>query len=361
MITKARKQPRTIRVLPRGNWLDDSGPVVQPAVPAVFPQIEREGRATRRDLARWLFRADHPLTARVVVNRLWAMLCGHGLSRHLADLGSQGEWPRPAHRALLDALAVEFRESGWDLRHVLRLLVTSATYRQSSRPRPELSARDPENRLLARQSSWRLPAEFVRDNALAIAGLLEGDFGGASVKPAQPRGYYRHLNFPPRRYVAHKDRRQWRRSVYVHWQRQFLHPLFLAFDAPTREECCSERARSNSPQAALALLGDASMVEAAFGLAARMRAGPSAASDDELLTRGFLLAASRSPREDELTVLRSLLQSERDELRRREGAAGEILGAARARGLEGAQRIDHAAHFAIARALLNLAETSRRP
>jgi hypothetical protein len=189
--------PDPVRILPRGNWLDESGEVVEPAVPHFLPQIEVEGRrATRLDLARWLTSPENPLTARVFVNRQWEMFFGHGLARTPEDLGSQGEWP--THTELLDWLAVEFVESGWDVKRLVRTLVTSATYRQTSRAPADLVERDPDNRLYARQARFRIDAEMVRDNALAVSGLLSTRMGGPGVHPYQPRGYWAYLNFPPR-------------------------------------------------------------------------------------------------------------------------------------------------------------------
>ena len=173
------------------------------------------------------------------------------------------------HPELLDRLAYELVESNWDLKAVIKLIVTSRTYRQSSVATPAMRERDPNNRLYARQSAFRLPAEMVRDNALAVSGLLRTEVGGPSVKPYQPEGYYRHLNFPTRKYQSHTDDRQWHRGLYVHWQRQFLHPMMKAFDAPTREECTAQRSRSNTPLAALTLLNDPTFVEAARTFATR--------------------------------------------------------------------------------------------
>ena len=188
--------PRTTRVLRRGNWQDTSGEVVEPTVPRSLGQVETSGRRpTRLDLARWITSRENPLTARVAVNRLWMLAFGEGLSRSLEDLGSQGEWP--THPELLDWLAVEFMECGWDVKHVVRLLVTTGAYRQSSLSSHELKERDPFNRLYARQSRFRLDAEAVRDNSLAVAGLLSPEIGGPSVKPYQPAGYWDALNFPP--------------------------------------------------------------------------------------------------------------------------------------------------------------------
>ena len=356
MITVATT-PRTTRVLPRGNWLDETGEIVQPAVPHFLPQIDTGGRrATRLDLARWLVSSDNPKTARVFVNRLWYLFFGKGFSSRLMDLGAQGEWP--VHPELLDSLAREFMRSGWDIQHIVRLIVTSSAYRQSSTTTATRRERDPQNRLVARQSRWRLPAEMIRDNALSVSGLLVRSIGGDSVKPYQPAGYYGHLNFPQRTYRQHLDQRQWRRGVYMHWQRQFLHPALLAFDAPTREECTAERAVSNTPQAALTLLNDPTFVEAARAFGARMfREGK---DDESRLIRGFRLATSRRPRAVELDPLRSLLRRHRRAFRADPAAAHKLASV----GLSPVPRDIDAAELAawtsIARVLLNLSETTNR-
>src|SRR5439155_2725458 len=211
---------------------------------------------------------DNPLTARVFVNRLWKLFFGQGLARSLEDLCSHGEWP--THPELLDWLAVEFMESGWDVRGLVRTLVTSAAYRQTSQPSPELLDRDPANRLYARQARFRLDAEMVRDNALAVSGLLSSRMGGPSVQPYQPRGYWAYLNFPPREWDDSTGEDQYRRGIYTWWQRTFPQPSLLAFDAPSREECTAERTRSNIPQQALVLLNAPSYVEPRRAFAARI-------------------------------------------------------------------------------------------
>ena len=307
MITVSTK-PRTMRILPRGDWLDDSGPVVQ----AAWPEFQSLGRTqsgeklSRLDLANWFVDTENGnglLTARVFANRFWYLVFGRGLSRSLDDFGGQGF--APDHPELLDRLAIEFADNGWNIRKLLKLIVMSRTYRQSSAWTDELRARDPTNSLFARQSSFRLPAESVRDSVLAISGLLDRTVGGPSVKPPQPAGYYRHLNFPTRKYKAHSDNRQWRRGLYVHWQRQFLHPMLKAFDAPTREECTAERPRSNTPLAALTMLNDPSFVAAARSLATRMaEAGDDA---DARIRHGVMLACSREPDDRETAILRGLL------------------------------------------------------
>ncbi|MEI7929731.1 MAG: DUF1553 domain-containing protein, partial [Verrucomicrobiales bacterium] len=261
---------RTVRVLPRGDWQNDKGDIMQPATPHYLPgataQPVEGKRLTRLDLAQWLVKRENPLTARVVANRLWKQFYGTGLSKTLEDMGTQGEVP--TMQPLLDWLAVDFMDSGWDIKHLVRTLVTSGTYRQTSNAPG--ADRDPFNRDLARQSRWRLDAEFVRDNALAISGLLVDKIGGPSVKPYQPAGYWENLNFPVREWANDKGPDQWRRGLYTWWQRSYLQPAMLALDAPTREECAADRTRSNIPQQALTLLNDPEYVEAARALAARM-------------------------------------------------------------------------------------------
>jgi hypothetical protein len=315
MVTQAT-EPLTIRVLPRGNWQDESGPVVLPSTPSFLPgRIEStpEKRLTRLDLARWICSEENPITARTVMNRLWQIYFGTGLSAALDDLGSQGE--PPSHPELLDWLASEFRTSGWDLKRMIALMVTSATYRQSSNLRPELKELDPANRLLASQNPRRLEAEFIRDNALFIAGQLNlRDIGGPSVRPYQPPGYYDALQFPDRDYIASTGPEQWRRGVYMHWQRTFLHPMLANFDAPSRDECTALRNVSNTPQQALTLLNDPAFVEAARIFAARLLTAPGA-DDTARLTQAFELAVARPPRAKEKDSLLDFLETQRDHYR----------------------------------------------
>jgi hypothetical protein len=292
-------EPDPVRILPRGNWLDDSGAIVEPGVPRFLRELPSNGRASRLDLARWLTSSENPLTARVLSNRLWKLFLGRGLVSTLEDFGTQGE--RPTHPELLDWLAVELVENGWDVKHVVRTIVTSATYRQSSRPSPELLARDPENLWYARQSRLRLDAEMVRDNALAVSGLLSKKMGGPSVFPHQPPGYWTFLNFPPREWDDSKGEDQYRRGLYTWWQRSFLQPSLLAFDAPTREECVAQRTRANVPQQALVLLNDPTYVEAARAFAERI-----VNEGESSLDWAYRVALSRSPREEERLVLQKL-------------------------------------------------------
>ena len=364
LITVALETPRVVRVLPRGNWLDESGPIVEPAVPKFMGSLAAsqadDRRPNRLDLANWFVDAKHGaglLTARVTVNRLWSLCFGSGLAGRLDDFGGQGE--PPVHPELLDRLAHAFVESGWDTRAMLKQIVTSRTYQQSSVVRSELTVIDPDNRLYARQSAYRLPAEMVRDNALTISGLLVRQTGGPSVKPYQPSGYYRHLNFPERTYEQDSDDRQWRRGVYVHWQRQFLHPMLKAFDAPSREECTAQRAQSNTPMAALVLLNDPTFVEAARAFATRSLESDSD-TDDERLAWAFYHAVTRQPAALELNVLRRLLKENRESFETRPDDATAFLNVGLTKPAVGHDAREIAAWTAVCRAILNLAETNSR-
>ena len=350
--------PDPVRILSRGNWLDESGEIVEPAVPHFLPQIEAEGRrATRLDLARWLTSPDNPLTARVFVNRQWKLFFGQGLARTPEDLGSQGEWP--THPELLDWLAVDFVESGWDVKRLVRTLVTSATYRQASRASAVVAERDPDNRLFARQARFRLDAEMVRDNALAVSGLLSTQMGGPSVHPYQPRGYWAYLNFPPREWDDSAGDDQYRRAVYTWWQRTFPQPSLAAFDAPSREECVADRTRANVPQQALALLNDPTYVEAARVFAERiLREG--GATFDARLRWAYARALGRAPRAEEEHILSALLQKHRAQYRADPRAAERLAHEGRAPAASGLDVVELAGWTSVARAILNLPEMITR-
>lgn len=323
LISKSLPQPRTVRILPRGNWQDESGPTVTAQLPAFLtaslPPSNRP--LSRLDLAKWLVSRENPLTARVFVNRLWKQFFGVGLSKNLDDVGAQGE--APVHGPLLDYLAVEFMDSGWDIKHMVRLIVSSRAYQQSSLATPELLQRDPENRLIARQSRYRLPAELVRDNALAIGGILAPEVGGPSVKPYQPEGYWENLNFPPRNYTPDPAPAQHRRGLYAWWQRSFVHPSLLAFDAPTREECAADRPQSNIPQQALVLLNDPTYLEAARALAVRMI--DSSQPESKRIAAAFQRATAREPNAKELELLVTLFEEARAQYAADPAAAESLL------------------------------------
>jgi hypothetical protein len=359
MVTEA-VTPVVARVLPRGNWQDESGPVVEPALPHFLPASETlrspGRRLTRLDLAEWLVSPENPLTARVQVNRLWKQFLGAGLSPMVDDLGAQGEAPECPE--VLDWLAVEFRESGWDMKRLVRLIVTSQTYRQSSNPTPEMLETDPSNRWLARQVPRRLEAEFVRDNALAIAGLLSPETGGPPSFPYQPAGYYANIQFPDRVYREDQGDRQYRRGVYTHWQRTFLHPMLANFDAPSREDCVAARTQANSPQQALTLLNDPTFVEAARVLAQRLMT--TGGTDEERITLAFRKALAREPRAEETASLLAFLNRMRDEYRTATKDEMDLARNGQALSLPAHAPGELGAWTNFARVLLNLHETITR-
>ena len=350
LVSKA-VEPREIRVLPRGNWMDTSGEVVEPQAPRFLSTIPSTGkRLTRLDLADWLVDRENPLTARVFVNRLWKMFFGTGISKVLNDIGSQGE--PPVNQELLDWLAVEFMESGWDVKHTVRAMLLSKAYRRASEPNEALAQADPSNRLHGRQTPQRLDAEFIRDNALKVSGLLNDKIGGRSAKPYQPPDYYIELNFPKRRYHADVNENQFRRGLYVHWQRTYLHPAMMAFDAPTREECTADRSVSNTPLQALTLLNDPTFVEAARAFGARIL-GSTSGGDAERLDFAFQEAFSRRADPRERDVLLELLEQQRNYFEADSSQAAGLLETGISEVPSDLETAELAAWTTIARALLN--------
>lgn len=357
LVTESR-EPREIRILPRGDWLNKTGEVVTAGLPASFiSETNGDHKLTRLDLANWLMDRNNPLTARVYVNRLWKIFFGSGLSRNLDDLGFQGE--SPTHPELLDWLSAEFIESGWDIQHLIRLIVTSRAYQLSSIPGEGVLIQDPQNRLLSHQSRWRLEAEFLRDNALFVSGLLVEKLGGPSVKPYQPAGYWEFLNFPKREWEVSKGEDQYRRGLYTHWQRTFLHPSLLAFDAPSREECTANRPNSNTPKAALALLNDPSYVEAARAFAAKT-IQTAAESDSEKLRWAWVRAVSRPATEREIATLQELLNHSRKHYQENENAAIDLLKVGDSSGVGELNSSEVASWTTVCRAILNLHEFTTR-
>jgi hypothetical protein len=359
MITQAVPNPMTIRLLARGNWQDESGLILQPGLPHFLPQPKpaKKQRLTRLDLAKWIVSPDNPLTARAVMNRLWKEFFGAGISARLEDLGAQGEWP--THPELLDWLAVEFRESGWSYKHMVRLLVTSNTYKQSSKIRPDVREVDPANRLLAAQNPRRLEAEFVRDNALTIAGLINLEYGGPSAWPYQPANYYANLQFPDRDYIADRDQRQYRRGVYMHWQRTFLHPMLANFDAPDRENCAASRTVANTPQQALTLLNDPEFVEAARVFAASILS-TAAKTDAERIDLIYERALARPARVNERDSLLRFLAGLRKHYQAQPAEAQKLLGVGLAPVPSALQPAELAAWTGVCRTVLNVHETITR-
>jgi hypothetical protein len=363
VVTEAT-EPRETRILARGNFLDESGPVVEPAVPSFLGKLDSGRRATRLDLANWLVSDKNPLTARVYVNRTWRQFFGTGIVKTLDDVGSQGEWPR--HPELLDWLAAEFMHPqyqaenthDWDMKHLVRTIVMSAAYRQSSAVRTELEEKDPDNRLIARQSRYRVDAEEVRDIELSVAGLLVESFGGPSVKPYQPDGYLMTLNFPKREYAASHGDDLYRRGIYTLWQRSFLLPSLLNFDAPSREECTVNRVNSNTPLQALDLLNDLIYVETARFFAQNvLKSGLNGASAIDF---AFEKALSRKPLANERQVLMKLYQEALADFRADPKAANELIHSGDKPVDPTLKPADLAAMTTVARAILNLHETITR-
>jgi hypothetical protein len=311
--------PRETHLLIRGAY-DQPGEAVTPSVPAILPSIPSEYPKNRLGLARWLVDGKNPLTARVTVNRFWQMYFGTGIVKTLDDFGSQGD--SPSHPDLLDWLATEFVRTGWDVKALQRLIVTSATYRQASSATPELLQRDPENRLLARGARFRLPAETVRDNALAVAGLLVEQQGGRSVMPYQPEGIWSDL--AAARYVQDHGDNLYRRSLYTFYKRTISPPSLMNFDSPTRESCTVQRSATNSPLQSLDLMNDVTYLEAARRLGERMLkdGGP---SPRQRIRYAYRLATSRWPTEKEATVLDGSLEYFLARFRNREEAARKYV------------------------------------
>ncbi len=369
VLMTASGPPRTVRILARGNWQDTSGPVMKPTTPGFLPPLPAlaagSARYNRVDLAKWTVAPENPLTARVAVNRLWRLFYGYGIARSLEESGSQGQWP--THPELLDWLAAEFispaspgrQAGGWDLRHIVRLMVTSSTYRQSSVETAAMREHDPANKLFARQSRSRLDAEFIRDSALAVSGLLNRDVGGGSVKPYQPLGYWAALNFPTREWQKDAGEKEYRRGMYTHWQRTFPHPAMIAFDAPSREECTCDRPRSNIPQQALVLLNDPEFVEAARVFAQKTLAD-GGKDDAARIAWAFERATSRKPKAEEVAVLTSVLAKHRTDFASKPDDAKKLLAIGDMPAPKDVKPEELAAWTSVCRVVLNLHETITR-
>lgn len=357
LVMQDRPDRRATHLLKRGQY-DQPSEEVHAAVPASLPPFSAGWPRNRLGLARWLISPDHPLTARVQVNRLWMQCFGEGLVRTVNDFGSQGE--PPTHPELLDWLAVQFVQSGWDVKETLRLIVTSAVYRQTSAPTPELLAHDPDNRLLGRGPRFRLAAEFIRDQALAAAGLLVARVGGPSVLPYQPAGLWETVTYDGEvGYQQAHGESLWRRSLYTFWKRQAPPPGMLVFDGPTRETCIMQRARTNSPMQALALLNDDTFVEAARGLAALTLTHGGRTTKDQL-TFAFRRVTARPPATSELSILEQLLDRQRARFSADLTAAKNLLSVGAAPIGRDRAPAETAAWTAVSQALFNLDETITR-
>lgn len=358
--------PRTTRVLLRGQY-DQPSEIVQPGIPASIGQLTSDAPRNRLGLARWIVSSNNPLTARVIVNRLWQHCFGHGLVRTMNDFGTQGE--PPTHPQLLDWLASEFRGSGWDVKRLLRLIVTSRTFRQDSRYHSDLPF-DPTNRLLSRGPSYRLSAEMIRDQALAVSGLLRRRIGGPSVKPYQPPGLWKEVSYNATEiYESDTGDGLWRRGIYTWIKRQAPPPSFLVFDGATREKCTIQRTVTNTPLQSLILLNDPVFVEAARVLAARVllqkwdagksiyqRAAVTMTTNEARLVELVFHVLSRKPDDQERPLLNGLLQRQRERFRQSSAEAHALLSVGESPIDSGLDPLELAAWTVVAQVVLNLDE-----
>lgn len=368
MVMEEMAKPRDTFVLMRGQY-DKKGEKVAPGTPAMLPPlkfnpVKIDTLPNRLQLATWLVSPEHPLTARVTVNRIWQMFFGTGIVKTAEDFGTQGEYP--SHPELLDWLAVEFRESGWDVRKLVELIVTSATYRQSSVVSKEFYAKDPENRLLARGPRFRLQAEFLRDQALAISGLLNGEVGGKSVSPYQPAGLWEELmsradgaNWTAQTYSQSHGKDLYRRTMYTFWKRTCPPPSLATLDAPDREVCVVRRSRTNTPLQALVLMNDPTYVEAARKLAERMMK-EGGRTPEERIAFAFKLATARSPKDKETAVLKRVFERQSERFSRDKKAAEKLLKVGESPRDEKLDLVELAAWAMVANAIMNLDEVVTR-
>ncbi len=357
LVMQDMPKPRDIYVLIRGAY-DRKGDKVTPNVPAAIgPRLPKDAPPNRLSLANWIVDPRNPLTARVTVNRFWQQYFGTGLVKTAEDFGAQGEWP--SHPELLDWLATEFIQSGWNVKHIQRLIVTSATYRQSSHVSAELAERDPENRLLARGPRFRLDAEAVRDTALAVSGLLVDKIGGKSVKPYQPPGLWEAISYTSSNtahFVKDKGDGLYRRTMYTFWKRTSPPPALITFDAPSREECTVRRGRTNTPLQALVLLNDEQYVEAARHLASRMM-HEGGATPTERIVFAFRLATSRRPSADEIAVFTRLYDEQKAAYATNVEAANRLIHVGDSPADTTVDARELAAWSIVANVILNLDET----
>jgi hypothetical protein len=353
MVMEEMPTPRETHILLRGAY-DAPGEKVNPGVPAILQPMPADYPKNRLGLAKWLVDPSNPLTARVAVNRFWQMYFGTGIVKTADDFGSQGE--PPSHPELLDWLATEFQRTGWNVKEIQKLIVTSATYRQASKATQEVLQKDPENRLLARGPRFRLPAELVRDQDLSISGLLVEKIGGPSVKPYQPAGLWNDLAQLTADYQQDHGDNLYRRSLYTFWKRTIPPPSLSNFDAPTRESCIMQRSLTNSPLQALDLMNDVTYLEAARMLAERMiREGGGQANDR--ISFAFVLATGRRPKPAELAILANSLHNALDRFQSRPETAEHFLNIGERPRDPKLDAKELAAYAATASLILNLDET----
>ena len=355
MVMSEMEKPRDTFMKVRGAY-DQDGEKVTPAAPAFLPQMppRADGRPLNRlDFAKWLVAKDQPLTARVTVNRWWAMLFGNGLVKTVNDFGAQGEWP--SHPELLDWLAADFMRD-WNVKRAIKQIVMSATYRQCSRVSPQLLERDSENRLLARGPRQRLDAEIIRDNALVIGGILNEKLGGKSIKPEQPPGTWEINEMGGYNYDKSKGDDLYRRGLYVYWRRSTVYPSFITLDAPTREFCTAQRAKTSTPLQSLVLMNDPVFVEAARAFAQRIlkEGGP---DNSARLRYAWRLALARPPSEKEFTILAKTLETQLATYSQDKAAAASLVKVGELPKPANVDESELAAWTAMGNVLLNLNET----
>ncbi|GMV99422.1 MAG: hypothetical protein AMXMBFR84_05610 [Candidatus Hydrogenedentota bacterium] len=360
MVMAEMAEPRETFILKRGQYDQPSEKVI-PAVPASLPPLPEGSTNNRLGLAKWLVDPSHPLTARVTVNRMWGVLFGTGIVKTTQDFGAQGEWP--VNPQLLDWLAVDFVNSGWDVKRFLKQVVMSSTYRQRSSFTPELLERDPDNRLLARGSRMRFDAEVVRDTALAVSGLLVEKVGGPSVNPYQPMGLWEEVaygggnsSFTAQKFVQSDGEGLYRRSMYTFLKRQAPHPVMIVFDAPNRETCTASRPRTNTPLQALMLMNGVQYVEAARNLAQRTLR-ECGGTPEQCVVFAFELATARKPAGEECEVLVKLYQQQLEHFRAHPESAADLLKVGESKPAEGVDVIELAAWTIVTNTILNLDET----
>ncbi|MEM8487638.1 MAG: PSD1 and planctomycete cytochrome C domain-containing protein [Bacteroidota bacterium] len=363
MVMNVADTPRETFVLNRGQY-DQKLEKVSPGTPAILPPVSNETAGSRLDLAKWLTRSDHPLTARVTVNRFWQMLFGTGLVATAADFGAQGSLP--SHPELLDWLAVEFIDNGWDVKSLLKTMVMSSTYRQRAAASDALLAADPQNLLLARGPRFRLQAEFIRDGLLKASDLLVDRIGGPSVNPYQPAGLWKEVSHygstgaTAQVFVQDHGEKLYRRSLYTYWKRTLPPPSMLTFDAPNREVCTITREVTNTPLQALVLLNDPQYVEASRHFASRILRELPEGSDTARLKRAFEILQSRHPDRQELKILRRRLDDERAHFAQAAADASAYLSVGESALDPTFEPAELAAWTTVASLIFNLSETITR-
>src|ERR1043166_3189448 len=367
MVMQEMEKPRGAFILKRGQY-DQRGDPVQPALPAILPPLPPGAPTNRLEFAKWLVNPEQPLTARVIVNRFWQQFFGTGLVKTASDFGSQGEWP--SHPELLDWLACEFegKESGegrgergegkWDVKHLVRLIVTSAAYRQDAKMTARLHEVDPDNRLLARGPRFRLDAEEIRDEALYVSGLLVEKLGGKSVRPYQPEGIWEAVGYTASntaKFTQDHGEALYRRSLYTFWKRKAPPPSLITFDAPSREKYCVRRERTDTPLQALVVMNDPQYVEAARHFGERLI--QHSCDVEQRLDFGFRTVTARHPTRTEKAVLERVLHKFERKYQHDPEAAKKLIAVGESPAPEGNIPSELAAYTMVASLLLNLDET----